>query len=210
MLEAMRARGLTLAPNHIRAGEFREDIAYSVARELLTQPAPPTAIYVANGVMALDVMRALADLSLKCPDDISIASTDYSRHRGSSPASHAHRASGNRYDQRSTTFARGPDQSRLWRRRPEHSLPALARCGRELCAPQELMSLRPSPALPKIRPPCSRTKSAIRLWHKLSARTVLSSSSAVRRLKPATSVERMAASFRSTAVTTPAVSNIVA
>ena len=43
---------------------------------MLTQPEPPTAIYVANGVMALGVMRALADLGLKCPDDVSIASTD--------------------------------------------------------------------------------------------------------------------------------------
>ncbi|KAA0697974.1 LacI family transcriptional regulator [Neorhizobium sp. P12A] len=76
MLEAMRARGLEPAPNHVRAGEFREDTAYSVARELLTQAEPPTALYVANGVMALGVMRALADLGLKCPDDISIASTD--------------------------------------------------------------------------------------------------------------------------------------
>jgi LacI family transcriptional regulator len=76
MLEAMRARGLEPAPNHIRPGEFREDTAYSVARELLTQSEPPTALYVANGVMALGVMRALADLGLKCPDDISIASTD--------------------------------------------------------------------------------------------------------------------------------------
>lgn len=76
MLEAMRARGLEPAPSHVRPGEFREDTAYSVARELLTLSEPPTALYVANGVMALGVMRALADLGLKCPDDISIASTD--------------------------------------------------------------------------------------------------------------------------------------
>lgn len=76
MLEAMRTRGLEPAPGHIRSGEFREDTAYSVARELLTLPDRPTALYVANGVMALGVMRALADLGMKCPDDISIASTD--------------------------------------------------------------------------------------------------------------------------------------
>lgn len=76
MLEAMRARGLEPAPGHIRSGEFREDTAYSVARELLTLPDRPTALYIANGVMALGVMRALADLGMKCPSDISIASTD--------------------------------------------------------------------------------------------------------------------------------------
>ena len=40
-------------PAHIRNGEFREDVAYSVARELIDLPHRPTALYVANGVMAL-------------------------------------------------------------------------------------------------------------------------------------------------------------
>jgi LacI family transcriptional regulator len=76
MLAAMNARGLAPEPRHIRSGEFREDAAYSVARSLLEQPDRPTALYVASGVMALGVMRAVADLGLKCPADISIASTD--------------------------------------------------------------------------------------------------------------------------------------
>jgi LacI family transcriptional regulator len=76
MLQAMEERGLAPQPGHIRAGEFREDVAYSVARELLQRQDRPSALYVANGVMALGVMRALADLGLKCPEDISIASTD--------------------------------------------------------------------------------------------------------------------------------------
>ena len=76
MIEAMAARGLTPLAGHIRSGEFREDTAYSVARDLIGQPDRPTALYVANGVMAIGVMRAIADLGLRCPEDISIASTD--------------------------------------------------------------------------------------------------------------------------------------
>lgn len=76
MTAAMQARGLSLPARNVRSGEFREDAAYSVARNLLQQPEPPTALYVANGVMALGVMRAIADLGLRCPEDISIASTD--------------------------------------------------------------------------------------------------------------------------------------
>lgn len=76
MIEAMAARGLAPQPGHVRSGEFREDAAYSVARDMLGQPDRPTAIYVANGVMAIGVMRAVADLGLRCPHDISIASTD--------------------------------------------------------------------------------------------------------------------------------------
>ena len=76
MLEAMAARGLTPLPSHVRSGEFREEVAYSVARDLLRSPDRPSALYVANGVMALGVMRAVADLGLRCPADISVASTD--------------------------------------------------------------------------------------------------------------------------------------
>ena len=80
MLAAMKARGLTPEPRYVRSGEFREDAAYSVARSLLEQPDRPTALYVASGVMALGAMRAIADLGLRCPPDISIASTDGAPH----------------------------------------------------------------------------------------------------------------------------------
>ncbi|MEQ1956842.1 LacI family DNA-binding transcriptional regulator [Mesorhizobium sp. CN2-181] len=76
MLTAMKARGLAPEPRDVRSGEFREDAAYSVARSLLEQPDRPTALYVASGLMALGAMRAIADLGLRCPADISIASTD--------------------------------------------------------------------------------------------------------------------------------------
>ena len=76
LLQAMSERGLKPRDSDIRNGEFREEVAYSVACELLRNPDRPTALYVANGVMALGVMRALADLDLRCPEDMSIASTD--------------------------------------------------------------------------------------------------------------------------------------
>ena len=43
----------------MRSGEFREEVAYSAARDLFLEPVRPTALYVANGVMALGVMRAM-------------------------------------------------------------------------------------------------------------------------------------------------------
>ena len=76
MSEALVARGLELRPDHVRCGEFREEVAYAQARQLLSQPNRPTALYVANGVMALGALRALSDLGLRCPADLSIASTD--------------------------------------------------------------------------------------------------------------------------------------
>ena len=86
MIEAMRARGCAPLEQDIRTGEFREEVAYSAALDLLRANGRPSALYVANGVMALGVMRALADLGLRCPQDISIASTDtIAGHVGVSP-----------------------------------------------------------------------------------------------------------------------------
>ena len=76
LVAALAGRGLALHPHHVRCGEFREEVAYAQACEVLSRPDPPTALYVANGVMALGVMRAMADLGLRCPADLSIASTD--------------------------------------------------------------------------------------------------------------------------------------
>ena len=76
MKDAMVGRGVDLRAEYFRCGEFREEVAYSVAREMLAGADRPTALYVANGVMALGVMRALADLDMRCPTDLSLASTD--------------------------------------------------------------------------------------------------------------------------------------
>ena len=123
----------------MRSGEFREDAAYSVARELLQQPDPPTALYVANGVMALGVMRAIADLGLRCPEDISIASTDtIPGHRRPEAAAHPDRASGRRHDQRSGAPARRPHQPRRRNRTAQRRLPARAGRRRQLRAMSRL------------------------------------------------------------------------
>lgn len=76
LTEAMAARGLAPNPDHVRSGEYREDVAYAVAMEMLSRPDRPTALYAANAVTAFGVLRALADLDLKCPDDLSLAITD--------------------------------------------------------------------------------------------------------------------------------------
>jgi LacI family transcriptional regulator len=76
MESAMSAKGLTVEPRFVRSGDFREEAAYSAARALFEQRERPTALYVANGLMALGVMRAIADARLRCPEDVSVASTD--------------------------------------------------------------------------------------------------------------------------------------
>lgn len=76
MLQAMKARGLAPLPGDVQNGDFREESAYSLTLDMIGRAERPTAVYVANGVMALGVMRALRDMGLSCPADVSIVSTD--------------------------------------------------------------------------------------------------------------------------------------
>ena len=73
---ALAARGVASNQNYLRSGDFREDAAYSAMREMLALKPPPTAIYVANNLMLIGVMRAVAEAGFICPKDISVVSTD--------------------------------------------------------------------------------------------------------------------------------------
>jgi LacI family transcriptional regulator len=75
-MQALAARGLTANPLHIRSGDFREDRAYSVTREILRLPNRPSALFVANNLMLIGAMRAISEAGLNCPADISVVSTD--------------------------------------------------------------------------------------------------------------------------------------
>jgi LacI family transcriptional regulator len=75
-LRALSARGIKPQANHLRSGDFREDVAYSAAREMLALADPPSALYVANNLMLVGVMRAVAEAGFNCPADISVVSTD--------------------------------------------------------------------------------------------------------------------------------------
>ena len=44
--------------------------------QLLTMPGRPTAIFSANNLMVIGAMRAIRDMGLNCPADISVASMD--------------------------------------------------------------------------------------------------------------------------------------
>jgi LacI family transcriptional regulator len=58
-----------------RCGYTLED-GYQAARQLLSRPDRPTALLVINDYLAIGAMRAAADMGLRVPDDLSIASFD--------------------------------------------------------------------------------------------------------------------------------------
>jgi LacI family transcriptional regulator len=73
---ALEKAGLPVRDELIRIGNFRERDAYTAAMELLLQPERPTALFSANNLMVIGVMKAIRDLGLRCPDDVSVSSFD--------------------------------------------------------------------------------------------------------------------------------------
>ncbi len=74
--EAMRAVGLTARPEYQRVILLNEDTAYALTHELMTLPTPPTALIALNGTQAAGAYRALRELNLRVPHDVSLLSFD--------------------------------------------------------------------------------------------------------------------------------------
>ncbi len=75
-LQALKAKSITLGPTQVAHGQFREQEAHTAARRLMLSEIKPTAIFVANNLMLIGVMRAIAELALRVPDDVSVVSID--------------------------------------------------------------------------------------------------------------------------------------
>ncbi|GLS34176.1 LacI family transcriptional regulator [Mesorhizobium albiziae] len=73
---ALEAAGIAFEDQLVRFGNFREAEAYKAAMQLLTLSERPTAIFSANNLMVIGVMKAIRDIGLSCPEDISVACFD--------------------------------------------------------------------------------------------------------------------------------------
>jgi LacI family transcriptional regulator len=76
-VEAMEASGLTVDPELIMDGRYAGEQGYEAAMRLMTRNAGrPTAILAASNVMAIGALQACNDLSISCPQDVSLAGID--------------------------------------------------------------------------------------------------------------------------------------
>ncbi len=73
---AMAAAGLTVDPRLIRVGEYAPETTEEPARELLTLAEPPTAIFAANDLSAIETMHVAHSLGLSVPGEVSIIGFD--------------------------------------------------------------------------------------------------------------------------------------
>lgn len=60
----------------VRSGTFTGQFGYSAARELLSEATAPTAIIAGSNQILVGVLRALRDLEMKVPGDISLITCD--------------------------------------------------------------------------------------------------------------------------------------
>ncbi|WP_226669228.1 LacI family DNA-binding transcriptional regulator [Metabacillus litoralis] len=76
--ETLQHNGLELSSHHLFQGDFTEDSGYEGVKHILDTPNKPTAIFVSNDTMAIGAYKAIAELGLNIPEDISIIGFDNS------------------------------------------------------------------------------------------------------------------------------------
>ena len=74
--EALDAAGIPFDPSLVRVGGYRAAETTEAARDLLTLPERPTAIFSANDLSAIRVMEVAEQLGLRVPQDVSVVGFD--------------------------------------------------------------------------------------------------------------------------------------
>jgi LacI family transcriptional regulator len=74
--QALADAGLPVDETLILRGDFHLESGWAAASELLRRPAPPTAIFACNDLMAIGVIRAAADLARRIPEELAVVGFD--------------------------------------------------------------------------------------------------------------------------------------
>lgn len=73
---ALVAKGVSRRDIAVVAGDFRQDSGERAVEELLSRPRPPTALFAADGLMAIGAMKGLRRAGLRIPHDVSLIGFD--------------------------------------------------------------------------------------------------------------------------------------
>jgi DNA-binding LacI/PurR family transcriptional regulator len=74
--KALTAAGIKIDEKLIKIGNFKTESGYTLAKEFITSPQPPQAIFVANNLMTLGTMRAMREHEIRIPQDIALVGFD--------------------------------------------------------------------------------------------------------------------------------------
>jgi len=74
--KAIEETGLTPDGSLVRAADFREEGGRLAMQELLEQAQPPDAVFVANYLMTIGALHAIAEARLAVPNDVAVVGFD--------------------------------------------------------------------------------------------------------------------------------------
>ncbi len=74
--EGLHARGLELDERYLQVADFREDGGYQAALRLLAVRPAPTALFVSNNLMSIGALRAMHNLGIRIPHEMSFVGFD--------------------------------------------------------------------------------------------------------------------------------------
>jgi LacI family transcriptional regulator len=74
--DALTERGIAVDPRYVVPGHWAILGGADATRRLMSLPEPPTAIFSANYVMALGVLRCFKDTQIRVPENVSLVSFD--------------------------------------------------------------------------------------------------------------------------------------
>jgi DNA-binding LacI/PurR family transcriptional regulator len=75
-LEMTESANIPREDTPVLPGQYSAETGHENARRLLTQPAPPTAIFAGNDEIALGVLEAARELGVRIPHDLSLVGYD--------------------------------------------------------------------------------------------------------------------------------------
>jgi DNA-binding LacI/PurR family transcriptional regulator len=74
--DGLISAGIPVEDNLIVIGDYRKAKGYTAAKQLLSLPERPTAIFAANDSSAFGVFQAAKELGLRIPQDLSVVGFD--------------------------------------------------------------------------------------------------------------------------------------
>lgn len=74
--DALKAAKLPIDEKLMRGGDFTMETGYRLALDLLSDPQPPDALFVANNLMTLGALRALREKRIRVPEDVALVGFD--------------------------------------------------------------------------------------------------------------------------------------
>ncbi len=75
-IDVMKKRKIKINPDYVLDCHFKKEIAYKKTKELLSSKNKPTVIYSFNSLMTIGAIKAIKELKLKIPEDISLIAFD--------------------------------------------------------------------------------------------------------------------------------------